>query len=222
MNKHEYWKLTNKQSTSEYRHIHKLLEQWRLTNNITESCIVHHKDDTEECRKYNEEHYELWGCNLDGTFEYGKYVVFMTRAEHTRYHSLNRSEETLKKIIQSCIGNKRGLGYKHTDIERKKISDAQIGKHRSVETREKMSIAQKGKKFSNETKEKLSAVHKGKNHSDETKAKMRATNKAISTLWNAYKINNGILSYNEFKRALKNGEITFEMQTISVFINGGK
>ena len=26
------------------------------------------------------------GFNLDGTFEYGKYVVFMTASEHMRYH----------------------------------------------------------------------------------------------------------------------------------------
>ena len=57
----------------------------------------------------------------------------------------------------------------------------------------------------------------GKTHSDEARIKMSAKQKAFGLLWNVYKNNNGALSYNEFRKALKNGDITFEMQPITVF-----
>ena len=49
MNKSEY-----------YKHVCVLLRQWKSDNNYDCKCVVHHRDDTEECRKYNQEHYELW------------------------------------------------------------------------------------------------------------------------------------------------------------------
>ena len=129
-------------------------KRWEKENNITERCVVHHRDDTEETYKYNTEHYERWGCNEDGTFEYGKYVIFMTSAEHNKYHHTNKSV--------------------------------------SEETRAKMSVAQKGKK-----------------RSEETLAKMSATRKSLGTLYATYKNNGGTLIWNEFRTALKNGEIIF-------------
>lgn len=44
-----------------------------------EAVVRHHLRDTEEQRKYNDEYYEMWGFNLDGTFEYGKYIIFLTK-----------------------------------------------------------------------------------------------------------------------------------------------
>ena len=82
MNNKEYWSQADARRTPNYKMIHTKLEKWKLENNITETCIVHHRDDTEETRKYNSEHYERWGLNEDGTFEYGKYVVFMTLSKH--------------------------------------------------------------------------------------------------------------------------------------------
>ena len=73
MNNMEYYSANHRNEYHKY--IHKLLNEWKLANSITERCVVHHRDDTEECCKYNEEHYELWGFNLDGTFEYGKYIA---------------------------------------------------------------------------------------------------------------------------------------------------
>ena len=63
------------------------------------ATVIHHLRDTEEQRKYNDEHYEFWGFNQDGTFEYGKYVVFWTKEKHDSYHAA--SEETHRKI---CLG----------------------------------------------------------------------------------------------------------------------
>ena len=146
-------------------------KRWEKENNITERCVVHHRDDTEETYKYNTEHYERWGCNEDGTFEYGKYVIFMTSAEHNKYHHTNKSV--------------------------------------SEETRAKMSVAQKGKKRSEETLAKMSVAQKGKKRSEETLAKMSATRKSLGTLYATYKNNGGTLIWNEFRTALKNGEIIF-------------
>jgi len=73
-------------------------------NDNPKAVVIHHLRDTEEQRKYNDEHYELWGHNLDGTFEYGKYVVFVTKEEHDSYHQ--SSDETRKKISN---GVKRAL-----------------------------------------------------------------------------------------------------------------
>jgi hypothetical protein len=83
-----------------------------IDNNYTCRCVVHHRDDTEECRKYNEEHYERWGFNEDGTFEYGKYVIFMINTEHSAHHHTGaiRSEETCKKM---CDNHPDYKGMKH-------------------------------------------------------------------------------------------------------------
>lgn len=133
-----------------YNESHRLMKKFNLVNG-TSKTEVHHLRDTEEQRKYNDEHYELWGHNLDGTFEYGKYVVFFTHDEHVNYHS--QSEET-----------------------RKKISEANKGKHYSDETKHKMSVnnarAMLGKHHTDDAKKRISDGHKGKTFSDEEKLKI--------------------------------------------------
>lgn len=63
MNNKEYWSQADATSTSNYRMIRAKLKKWKLENNITERCVVHHRDDTEECLKYNEEHYTTYKNN---------------------------------------------------------------------------------------------------------------------------------------------------------------
>ena len=87
--------------------------------------IIHHLRDTEEQRNYNDTHYEYWGFNEDGTFEYGKYVVFWTKEHHDSYHA--ESEETRKKISEANKG--RFAGEKHP----------MYGKHLTDEAKEKIS-----------------------------------------------------------------------------------
>ena len=81
------------------REIQKSLKYNSDPNAITR----HHLRDTEEQRKYNDEHYELWGFEIDENgnehFEYGKYIVFMTPEEHTKLHHV--SEETRLKLSNS-------------------------------------------------------------------------------------------------------------------------
>lgn len=231
MNKSEYYNSKHKHYEC-YKQVQKLLKNWKTENNITERCIVHHRDDTEECIKYNEEHYELWGFELDENnnlkFEYGKYVIFMTHIEHSSYHNAgennpnygkHHSAETRAKMSASHIGEKNWNYGKHLPIETcVKISASHIGKHHTEETRAKMSASKIGEKHWNY----------GKHRSDETKAKLSTAGKGkhdlthIEFLYNTYKNNGGEKKWNEFQKALKSGDITFEMQPISVFINGGK
>lgn len=63
------------------------------------ATVIHHLRDTEEQRQYNDAYYELCCHNLDGTFEYGKYVVFLTRLQHKEIHA--KSEETKLKTSTS-------------------------------------------------------------------------------------------------------------------------
>jgi len=145
--------------------------QKELTHNPDPNAkVIHHLRDTEEQRKYNDEHYEMWGFNEDGTFEYGKYVIFVTKEEHTNIHS--HSDETKQKMSDS----------------RKGENCYWYGKHRDAATKEKLSIACKGKTsgknngmygkhHTEETKEFLSKTNLGKKHSDETKKKISESNK---------------------------------------------
>lgn len=232
MNREEYCKCDNRNKY--YYRVQKLLKDWKIKNNITERCVVHHIDNEPEAIKYNEAHYELFGFELDENgnliFELGKYAQFMTAAEHIRHHhkGAKRSQETCEKMRQN-----------HADF--KGENHPRFGKKCSDETKQKISLANKGKlsgenhpffgkKLSDDTKQKISLTNKckfsgennpmfGKKCSDATKAKNSKYQKAIYLLWNTYKSNNGIKSYSEFRKALKSGDITFEMQSISVFIN---
>ena len=132
-------------------------------------------------------------------FEYGKYVVFMTLTEHSVYH--NKGEK-----------------------------NPWYGKKCSEETREKMSAAHKGKKHSEETREKMSTLQQGNNnpmygkqHSEETREKMSVKASAVqcgtNVLYTIYKENGGILKWNDFRKALSNGEITFEIYPITIYTN---
>lgn len=44
------------------------------------------------------------GHNLDGTFEYGKYMIFVTKEEHHKIHIL--SELTRQRISEAHTGKK--------------------------------------------------------------------------------------------------------------------
>lgn len=187
MNQKE-WKNAQKLSIQRdfkfYNESHRLMKEFNLVNG-TNKTEVHHLRDTEEQRIYNDTYYEFWGFNQDGTFEYGKYVVFFTHNEHVSYHAL--SEETRRKISEANKGRKRNP---FSEEAKKKMSDAKKGKCLSDEHKKKLSESHSGDKgywygkhLSKEHKEKLSNAklgkYKGENHpmygkhhSDESKKKM--------------------------------------------------
>jgi hypothetical protein len=153
-------------------------------NNDQNATVIHHLRDTEEQRKYNDEHYELWGFEIDEDgnehFEYGKYVVFWTKEAHSKYHT--QSEETRQKISESNKAN-------YTDERRKKVSATHKGKHASQETRQKLSEAARHRPpVSDETRHKLSQTLQGENngmygkhHTEESKKKMSENKKGKCT-----------------------------------------
>ena len=59
------------------------------------------------------------------------------------------SDKTKQKMSLVLIGNKRGLGLKHTEEHKKKISEAEKGKVQSEETKRKISESNKGEKGNN-------------------------------------------------------------------------
>ena len=195
MNCKEWWSLRNKSKCllnftyyNNTREIQKSLKY----NSDPNAKVIHHLRDTEEQRKYNDEHYELWGHNLDGTFEYGKYVVFLTKEEHLAIHA--DSEETRNK---KSISN---MGHYVSDETKKKISIANTGKiwpddrkkewsirltgednpfygrHHSQETKDNYFIGEKnpmyGKHLSEEAKRIISEANKNKVVSEETRKKL--------------------------------------------------
>lgn len=201
MNSHEYYNSTIRCKNYEYKQIQQLLNDWKAENNITERCVVHHRDDTEETRKYNEKHYERWGFNEDGTFEYGKYILFMIASDHIQYHhkgekhplyGKHHSEETKEKISTALSGTNIGdknpnYGKKLSDETKYKIHLANKGRRHSDEAKAKMSIVNKGKKVSNETKEKMSQI---------AKERMQI----ISDAYKKYKLEGGTLTWLEFMK----------------------
>ena len=209
MNKSEYYNRKDKYSNNYYKQIQKLLKDWKFKNNIAERCIVHHRDDTEECREYNDTHYELWGFEIDENgnlkFELGRYVRFMTHSEHMQYH---------------CTGRKL------SDATKEKIGIAHKGKYVSDETRTKLSAASKGEKngmygkhHTEAAKEKISVINKekmkganrgdknpfyGKTHDEKTltriSEKMTAHMHIIREAYNQYKASGGLLKWNDFRK----------------------
>lgn len=182
-----------------YIRAHKILEVWKIENNISEMCDIHHRNDTTESIKYNEEHYDLWGFerdeNGDYKFELGKYVVFMTHREHAKYHGKFCSEQTRKKISANTKGEKNPFwGKKHTPETLAKISNALKGR----------SSPRRGTKMTEGQKQKLRDAHK------KLAPKTSERQQAAADLYKRYKSQGYNISWNDFQRALKNNEINIE------------
>lgn len=129
------------------------------------------------------------GHNLDGTFEYGKYVVFMTHAEHSSYHNKVRH------------------------IDNKGENNPMYGKHHSEAAKQKM----RNRVVSHETRSKMSLNHAnvagennpfyGKKHSNKTLSLMAERRATISNAYSQYKEAGGQLKWKAFMHAIKVGEI---------------
>ena len=154
------------------------IKEWQKACKEGKATVRHHLMDTPEQIEYNKNHYEMWGHNLDGTFEYGKYMIFVTPEEHSKIHS--KSEITRKKISEANKGRLVGennpfYGKHHTEESINKIREAQeqywteekrleqsnklsgenspwYGRHHTDETKEKISNAKKGVPMSAEHK----------------------------------------------------------------------
>ena len=196
MNNHQYRKS-----------ICKKLKEWKISNNITEKCVAHHRDDTPETRKYNAEHYERWGHNEDGTFEYGKYIVFMTLSDHIKYHhtGVKRSEEACSRVREGRKGIYTDkLREARALIDMSGETNPMFGRHHTEEARRKMSENHKGQ----------IPAFKGQHHTEQAKKILSeaqyAYHEKMHKLFDVYKTWGGILKYRAFCRAIKSGEISLD------------
>lgn len=98
MNQRE-WKLDKNKIWKYYNKCRKIQKSLKY-NNDPNAIVIHHLRDTKEQQEYNDKYYEFWGFEIDEngneSFEYGKYVIFVTKEEHCKIHS--ESEETRKKL----------------------------------------------------------------------------------------------------------------------------
>lgn len=185
-------------------------------NNDQRANRIHHLRDTEEQRKYNDEHYELWGHNLDGTFEYGKYVIFVTEEWHNNYHKDSVETRNRKSSAQFLL-------WQDPVIREKRIAGI-IGHETSQETRDKISAANSGRQFTEEHRKKLCIARRKRVISEDTKSKTSESMKIVMSseehrrqisetvkkqkqekklLYDEYKASGGILMWNDFQSFLK-------------------
>lgn len=187
MNYKQYWESPKSQGDKN-KEAHELLEQWKNEHNVTERMVIHHRDDNEEVRKYNAEHYELWGFREDGSFNYGEYVVYMTVSEHARYHNGN--------------GKSSMIGWHPSEETRQRMSESAKVKVFSDEHRKHLSESCSGelngfygKTHSKEQCDKWSQERKGVtwgSHSDESKSKISNKQqqywRSLRERYNAFKL----------------------------------
>lgn len=162
------------------------------------ATVRHHLRDTEEQRKYNDEHYELWGFEIDENgnehFEYGKYIVFVTHEEHLKIHescedtNKKRSASMLDKwqqddyrlkVSSSLSGEKNPMyGKRLSDECKQKLHESIIAYWSVQDNRDKQSNTQK-KLWTDERRLERSILLSGENapmygkhHTEETKRKI--------------------------------------------------
>lgn len=190
MNKEEYYNSPICCKNYEYRYTHKLLQQWKKDNGITEKCVIHHRDDTPELNQYNNiDHYERWGFDENGEFIYGKYVIFLTQSEHNTYHFKGKPNTKLA-----------GENNPMYNVHRKGKDAPFYGHEHSVETRNKMSA-----NHANVSCDKNPFY--GKSHSEKTMATLNDYHKLTSDAYKKYQANGGTLKWKAFRHAIKIGEL---------------
>lgn len=160
----------------------KAIQKSLIYNPDPNATVKHHLRDTPEQREYNDKYYELWGHNLDGTFEYGKYMIFMTPEEHNKLH--NCSDEKRKKISEAnkgkCVSEetRKKISKKLSEVKKGRCSgenNPNYGKHFTDEHKKRISESRKGKCVGEDH------PFYGKHLSDDTKKKISDTRKQIMT-----------------------------------------
>lgn len=148
----------------------------------------HHLMNTPEQIEYNTTHYEYWGFNQDGTFEYGKYIVFVTPEEHSKIHDISGENNPMygrhwSNEERVAIGARSKAVWDAHPERKSELAIAMSGENNpmygkppvnkgvpmSDEQKEKIRAANLGKKASQETVKRLSDSHKGIKQSDNAK-----------------------------------------------------
>lgn len=169
MNQMEWKKSDKYKGKYIWRNKAKFIQRSLQYNPNPDAIIIHHLRDTEEQRNYNDTYYEYWGFNQDGTFEYGKYVIFVTKEEHIKIHTM--SEETRMKLSESLKATFSTDEQKlKRSLQRKSEWTAERKQEYSKMYSGKNSINY-GRKASDETRRILSESHKGIKYSEESRIK---------------------------------------------------
>lgn len=146
-------------------------------NHDPNATVRHHLRDTDEQRKYNDEHYELWGFEIDKNgnehFEYGKYIIFVTKEEHVEIHKC--SEETREKLS----GENNGMyGKHHSEEAKKKMSENNSGEKNPMYGKRGALAPCYGRCGEAHPMYGKVGAFKGRHHTDESKQKMSDASKA--------------------------------------------
>lgn len=208
MNYNEWWSLPFTEQDHYWQNkAREILLSFKY-NTDRDAVVIHHLLDTEEQRRYNSEHYEMWGFEIDDDgnehFEYGKYVVFVTKEEHRRIHK--HTDDTKRKIKEHHA--KYWLGKHLSEETKKKLHDSNVGKQ-SGERHWNY-----GRHWSDEMKEKFSVSHNGqipwiacKHHTEESNRKNREASKKrlsiVSKAYHEYKDSGGELNWQHFQKMYK-------------------
>lgn len=187
MNFDEWQRLKNLDSKLlDWTYYNKSHREMKLFNkeNKTSKTEVHHLMNTPEQIEYNKAHYEMWGYNLDGTFEYGKYVIFVTRSEHARIHSTSEASnfkrrESMKRRWMDPVYRDKLNKIHASDEYRQRMSrsmsgegNPNYGKKKSEYTIEKLKRSLQNPSTIAKLRESSSKIWKGKRRSDEDRLKM--------------------------------------------------
>lgn len=176
----------------------------RLARNVHDNPILQNA-----WNKYGESSFMfeiLLICERDETLRHEQ--LFLDNLEHRYNIATNAkaprlglpSSERQKQIArETFIGNKYGLGYRHTEEAKRKISEASkgnkncLGRKHSEETKQKMSESRRGenspcfgKKATPETLQRMSESQRGKTVSEETRKKL---SEATTLYWQTKKLN---------------------------------
>lgn len=207
MNMKEYWKAVNSgANVREYDLKSRKIQKSLKYNPDPNATVRHHLMDTPEQREYNDKYYELWGHNLDGTFEYGKYMIFVTKEEHSKIHALSdvtrqriseantgkKHSEKTKQLLSELhsgsnnpmygirlTGEKNGMyGKHHTEEAKRLISEANSGENNPMFGRKGELAPCYGRRGELHPMYGKEGTFKGKHHTDEAKQKMSEASKA--------------------------------------------
>ena len=126
-----------------------------------------------------------------------------TKRKQSESHK-NPSLETRDKISKNHSHYWKGKIF--SEETRRKISESKKGIKLSEEHKEKLSKINKGKHLSDKTKEKMSLSHKGKEFSEEHKRNLAVAKLKMSIAYKEYKLNNGTLSWLDFRKEYSKGE----------------
>ena len=129
MNYSEFWSLPHTTQKLEFYFIVRDIQKQLVYNSNKDAVVIHHLMNTDDQILFNTTHYERFGLNLDGTFEYGKYVIFVTKEEHNKIHRCNDESkkylsDKMKEIWKDSRYRDHQMSIRRSESYRKRLSES--------------------------------------------------------------------------------------------------